>query len=270
VKGSRAEKQDLKIAATIEARMGSSRLPGKVLLPANGRPILAHMLERLRRVPSIGTIVVATTGNERDDDLEAFAASEGVQCFRGSEDDVMARVVGAGESVGADVLVGFTGDCPLVDPQIVEQTIQMFLHNTCEYVSTGYIPSYPAGVGDNHVFFLDTLRRSRDMSDDPDDRENVGMHIHNHPELFSQIYLVGPADLSWPELQLLLDTKADYELLKRVIEHFGDTNPTFGCAEILALFRANPDWLEINKTVVRNEVADGRPDRAAINAERPN
>jgi spore coat polysaccharide biosynthesis protein SpsF len=255
----RTDKAGLKFVATIEARMGSTRLPGKVLLPANGQPLLGHLVNRLKQVPTIESIVLATTVNKRDDVLGAFAESEDILCYRGSEDDVVGRVIGAGESVNTDVVVGFTGDCPVVDPVIVEQTIQMFLNNDCEYVSTGYIPSYPAGVGDNHVFLLETLKRSSILSDDIQDRENVGMHIHKHPELFAQIFLVGPADLSWPEVHLLLDTPEDYELLRRVVEHFGSAHPYFGCREVIALLRSKPDWVALNRRVGRTLVPDGRP-----------
>ena len=242
--------------------MGSSRLPGKVLLPAGGQPLLGLMVDRLKRVPSIDSIVIATTGNARDDELEAFAQAHKVHCFRGSEDDVVERVIGAGESIGADVLVSLTGDCPLVDPQIVEQSIQMFLNNNCEYVSTGYIPSYPAGVGDNQVFFLETLKRSAQMSDDPAERENVGMHIHKHPELFTQVFLVGPPELCWSGLHLLLDTPEDYELLKLVVDRFGDRD--FGCSDIIELFKSDKSLLRINDRVPRNDVDDGRPVRGSL------
>src|ERR1700712_1023630 len=118
-----------RVVATIEARMTSSRLPGKVLLPAMGEPMLMHLVRRLRAVPSIDGIVIATTMNSTDEPIVAFAHSVGVSCYRGSEDDVLARVIGAAESDRAEVLVEITGDCPVIDPDLVEQTIQMFFHH---------------------------------------------------------------------------------------------------------------------------------------------
>lgn len=111
----------MKIVATIEARMTSSRLPGKVLLPALGKPMLHHLVQRLRAAPSIDAIVLATTVNAADDPLVTFARKESIQVYRGSEEDVMARVIGAAEAGGADVIVEITGDCPIIDPDIVEQ-----------------------------------------------------------------------------------------------------------------------------------------------------
>ena len=113
-----------KISAIIEARMTSSRLPGKVLLPADGKPMLEHLVDRLKQVQSIRDIVLATTINGADSCLEEFARKNGIECFRGSEQDVMDRVIGAADSVDADIIVDITGDCPIIDPLIIEQTIR--------------------------------------------------------------------------------------------------------------------------------------------------
>ncbi|MBU2538877.1 MAG: glycosyltransferase family protein [Proteobacteria bacterium] len=240
----------MKIVATIEARMTSSRLPGKVLLPAIGKPMLHHLVNRLRAVSSLDGIVLATTRNATDDILEDFARKEGIDCFRGSEEDVMARVIGAGESAHADIIVEITGDCPIIDPQIVEQTIRMFKANDADYVSNAHIRSYPDGM-DTQVFRLETLRRSAQRTDDVLDHEHVTLHIRNHPELFSRVHLVAPPELHWPELGLTLDEPADYELLKKIIEHFGAENPHFSCLDVIRLLRANPDWVAINQAVQR-------------------
>ena len=245
--------KNVKIVATIEARMTSSRLHGKVLLPANGKPMLEHLVNRLKKVKSIQEIVLATTVNQTDDCLVSFAQQQGISYFRGSEEDVMLRVIGAAESADADVIVEITGDCPVIDPLIVEQTTQMFLHNPCDYVANRHIPGYPDGMG-CRVFRLETLRRSAEMTDDPLDHEHVALHISSHPESFSHVYLVAPPDLDWPELGLTLDEQADYELLKRIIEYFGDANPYFGCREVIELLKSKPDWIAINRDVKRTVV----------------
>ena len=245
----------MKFVATIEARMTSSRLPGKVLLPANGRPMLHHLVRRLRAAPSIDEIVLATTINTADEPLVEFARAEGVRVFRGSEDDVMGRVVGAAESASADVVIEITGDCPIIDPDLVEQTIRMFKRHKVAYVANSCISSYPDGM-DTQVFSLETLKRSAAMTQDPLDREHVSRHIVNHPELFPHLYLIAPPSLHWPGLGLTLDEPADYELLKKIIEHFGETNPLFSCLDVIRLLRAHPDWLDINSMVQRK---DSRP-----------
>jgi spore coat polysaccharide biosynthesis protein SpsF len=240
----------MKIVATIEARMTSSRLPGKVLMPALGQPMLHHLVARLQAVPSLDQIVLATTVKETDDVLESFALKAKIGCFRGSEDDVMARVIGAGESANADIVVEITGDCPIIDPQIVEQTIRMFQANDAAYVSNAVVRSYPIGM-DTQVFRLETLKRSAAMTSAPLDREHVTLHICNHPKLFPHLHLVAPPELHWPELGLTLDEPADYELLRKIIEHFGVGNPLFSCLDAVRLLLANPDWVAINQSVRR-------------------
>jgi len=240
----------MKIVATIEARMTSSRLPGKVLLAVLGQPMLHHLFNRLRAVPSIDDIVLATTVNAADDVLVEFAAREGVMAYRGSEQDVMARVIGAAEAGGADVIVEITGDCPIIDPDIVGQTIQMYLHHDAAYVSNAHIRSYPDGM-DTQVFRLETLKRSAAMTNDPLDREHVSLHIRNHPEIFPRVNLVAPPSLGWPELGLTLDEEADYRLLSQIIETLGPDDPLFGCQDVIRLLKKNPDWVDINRGVVR-------------------
>lgn len=230
--------------------MSSSRLPGKVLLEAGGKPMLEHLVNRLKQVSSLNEICLATTVNKTDDRLEEFAVKQGIACFRGSEEDVMLRVLGAGESRGTDVIVEITGDCPIIDPRIVEQAIRMYLNNECDYVTNGHIRSYPDGM-DVDVFSLAALKRSAAMTDDPLDHEHVKLHIRMHPELFKTIHLVAPPHLHWPELGLVLDESKDYELLKKIIAHFGAANPYFSCREAVELLRQHPEWTAINQGVHR-------------------
>ena len=240
----------MKFVATIEARMGSSRLPGKVLLPVLGRPLLQYLLERLRAVPSIDDIVLATTVAGADDALADFARAMQVRCFRGSEDDVMDRVIRAAASAGADVVVEITGDCPLIDPQIVEQVVRMFKAHHAEYVSNAHVRSYPIGM-DVQVFPLDALRRSASMTGERLDREHVTLHMRSHPEWFPAVHLVAPPELHWPELGLTLDEAADFDLLSRVIERLYPHNPMFGCRDMVDLLRRAPELASLNTAVAR-------------------
>jgi spore coat polysaccharide biosynthesis protein SpsF len=240
----------MKIIATIEARMMSSRFPGKVLLEAAGKSMLQRLVDRLRAVPSIGGIMLATTINKADDELEKISKIIGIGCYRGSQDDVMGRVIGAGESAGADIIVEITGDCPIIDSQIVEQTIRLFNANQADYVSNAHIRSYPDGM-DTQVFRLETLKRSATMTNDRLDHEHVTLHIRNHPEVFTQLHLVSPPETHWPELGLTLDEPKDYELLKKIIEHFEPNNSLFSCREVIQLLKQRPDWVAINQDVLR-------------------
>ena len=228
--------------------MTSSRLPGKVILPADGKPLLCHLIERLKVAESINEIVLATTVNKSDDCLAELADREQVSCFRGSEEDVLGRVVGAADSTAADIVVAVTGDCPIIDPLIVEQNIRMFLNNPCDYLGNGHIPSYPIGMG-SQIVRAETLRRVWEMTSDPLDHEHTTLFIRRHPELFSHFYLIAPPDHHWPDLRLTLDEEADYRLIKRIIEYFGSDHPFFSCREVIQLLKSKPDWVAINKMV---------------------
>ncbi len=240
-----------KIVATVEARMTSSRLPGKVLLEAAGISMLEHLIRRLKTVQSIDNIVLATTNNEDDLQLVEIAKNLNISYYCGSEEDVMHRVIDAAASVKADVVVEVTGDCPIIDPEIVEQTIRMFNAHKVDYVSNAVIRSYPDGM-DTQVFRLETLKRSAEITTDPLEREHVTLHIRNNPELFTHLHLLAPPEIHWPELGLTLDEFNDYELIKKIIEHF-DTkdNPFFSCTDVVRFLRQYPDHIKINKDVRR-------------------
>lgn len=241
----------MKIVATIEARMTSSRLPGKVLLPAGNKPMLEHLVNRLKQVTLLDDIVLATTTNSTDDVLVDFAKKHQISFFRGSEEDVMARVIGAAESVSADVLVEITGDCPIIDPTIIEQTIQLFRYNECDYASNVQVRSYPIGM-DTQVYRLNTLKQSFEMTTEPLDHEHVTRHIRLHPELFKQLHLVAPTALWWPELGLTLDEEADYLLLRNIVEYFGVEHSNFSCADVIHLLKnQHPEWVSVNQDVKR-------------------
>ena len=240
----------MKIVATIEARMTSSRLPGKPMLEVCGKPILGHLVDRLNAVPSLNAVVLATTRNQTDDVMVSYAKQIGIEVFRGDEDDVMGRVVEAGRSVDADLIVEITGDCPIIDPEIIEQAIRIYQHNTYEYVGNQHVRSYPDGM-DVQVFALDILAKSESMTSEPLDREHVTLHIRNNPEIFSHLNLVAPPEIHWPELGLTLDEQSDFELLKLIIEHFYATKPLFSCLDVVRFLREHPELQEINSGVTR-------------------
>ncbi len=240
----------MKIIATIEARLTSSRLPGKIMMQAAGKPMLEFLVDRLRAVSSIDDIVLATTVNSTDDILVEFSEKVDIACYRGSEEDVMSRVIGAAESLDADLIVEITSDCPIIDPEIIEQTIQMFKVHNADYVSNCDVRSYPVGM-DVQVFPLEILQRSAVMTNDDLDHEHVTLHIRKHPELFSHVHLVAPPELYWPELGLTLDEPSDYELLKNIIEYFELLDPLFSCLDVVRLLREKSDWVAINQAVKR-------------------
>jgi len=242
----------MKVVATIEARMTSSRLPGKPMMLVAGKTMLEHLVTRLKRASSIDQIVLATTVNSADDVLDELAGSLDIAVFRGDEQNVLSRVIGAAGSLEADVIVEITGDCPLIDPEIVDQVIRIYKANQADYVSNVVVRSYADGM-DVQVFSLETLHRSAEVTVDPLDLEHVTLHIRNNPGLFSHIHVLAPPSLHWPELGLTLDEKADFDLLENIIEHFDSSKPEFSCSDVLDYLRLNPDLVGLNAAVVRKD-----------------
>ena len=242
-----------KIVATIEARMTSTRLPGKVLKPILGRPALELLIERLQHVSLINEIVVATTTNKTDDPIINVCNNLNITCFRGSEEDVLKRVLDAAKSVSADLIVEITGDCPLLDPYTVEKCIKIFLEGDHDYVSNTIERSYPDGL-DVQVFPVSVLEEVDSLTDDPVDHEHVSLYIYRHPERYRLANLKASGDLFWPELGITLDTKEDYELISDIFRELYPKNPRFSALDIVKLLREKPELLEINKHIKRKGI----------------
>lgn len=240
----------MKIVATIEARMNSSRLPGKVLLKAKDKSMLEILIERLEQVKSIDNIIVATTINPKDNEITNLCNKIGQKYFRGSEDDVMGRVIDAAKSVNADLIVEITADCPIIDPNIIEQIINIYKANSVDYVGNAKVRSYPDGM-DTQVFSLKTLERSYQMTSNKEDREHVTLHIRNNPNIFSQINVVASPDIYYPNLGLTLDEWDDYLLINKIIENFYDKNKFFKCSDIINFLNNNQYLYSLNKHVKR-------------------
>ncbi len=242
--------ENKRIVATIEARMTSSRFPGKVLMEACGKPMLQHMIERLQRVPSLDGIVVATTGNDADVSIVNLAQRMGVGFFQGSEYDVLLRVLHSARAYDIDVIVEMTGDCPLIDPALVEDCIRGYQVAGVDYVSNVLERTYPRGM-DTQVFATEVLADVADRTDDPEDHEHVSIFIYSHPEIYSLKNMPGPPELTNPGLGLTLDTPEDLELIRRIFEILYPDNPNFTLADILAVLKDNPALTELNAHVRR-------------------
>jgi spore coat polysaccharide biosynthesis protein SpsF len=236
-----------RVVATIEARTGSTRLPNKVLLEILGRPVLALMIERLRRSRYIDELVVATTTAPRDEPIVSLCARENVAVFRGSEDDVLGRVVAAQTAHRADVCVLLTGDSPLIDPLIVDQHIVTFLaaRPHVDYVANCEVSSYPVGLA-VQVLALPTLAESAALTAERGPgpfREHVGWYVRRHPERYRRQDVVAPPGLSDPHYRLTLDTADDLRRIREVFEALYPQDPAFGTPALLALGRAK-GWID--------------------------
>lgn len=244
-----------KICATIEARMTSSRLPGKVLLDLEGKPALQQIVERLRRSRYIDEVVVATTVNSQDDAIITMCNAIGCRYYRGSEDDVLLRVLETAQSVEAGIIIEITGDCPVVDWRHVDEAIELFFRSKVDYVSNIGSRPYPVGF-EVQVFPVAVLERVNQLTSDPVDHEHVSLYIYTHPEIFSLAYLEASDDLYHPEIEITLDTPADYELIRKVYAELYPVNPDFSAREVLDLLLNKPELLEITREVKRKYASD--------------
>lgn len=229
--------------------MGSSRLPGKTMADLAGRPSLRHIIERLRRVPSLDGVVVATTTEPIDDRIRSCAEEAGVPSYLGSADDVLGRTLGAARSVGATTIVQVTGDCPLVEPSIVEQTIEVYREERPDYVSTVLGgETFPVGL-DVEVFSTALLEEVGRATSDPYDREHVSSPIYGHPERYRLRAIEAGGPRRRPDLRLTLDTEADLEVISAVYEALWPADPAFTIDDAIAFLDRNPELARRNQPV---------------------
>jgi len=237
-----------KIVAIIEARMTSSRLPGKVLLPVCDKPMLELLIERVRRIPQVDEVVVATTWNDSDDPVHALAAAIGVSCYRGSENDVLGRVLGAAKTFRADYIVEITGDCPLLDPGLAEQCIDDFFRLKVDYgvVSAADFPSGTA----IQIFPTAVLSEvDREFPDNPAEREHVSLPIYSQPERYKVYRLEADEDVNRPDLRFDLDTPEDFELIRTIFETLYPGKPDFRMQDVIDLLSRRPELSLINADI---------------------
>jgi len=235
--------------ASIEARMGSTRLPGKVLADVNGKPALTRLVRRLRLAERLDGIVLATTTNPADDALTDWAEAEGVQCHRGSEDDVLMRVVEAQRQAEGEIVVEVCGDTPLLDPAVVDMAVEAFSQGGAAVVTTCAERVLPDGI-DVEVFGLADLELVAATVADPEVREHVSLHFYRQPNRYRIRPLMVPNEWRRPEIRLVLDEAADLELIRAVYERLEpEWGDRFGTTEIIRLLDREPELLDLNRTL---------------------
>lgn len=233
------------IAGIVEARMSSTRLPGKHLLESNSRPMIGHLINRLKEVKELDKIIIATTVNPSDDALVELARAYSVECFRGDEFDVMGRVLSAATSFEADVICEITGDCPLIDPNLVKECIHLYLESEVDYVNFGMKGGLPDGMG-SQVFSTSALRKSYHMTNQKIDREHVTKHIQENHNIFSQKYISAKNSLSRKDIRLTLDYQEDFILIDKILSNFKSHKIDFSCEQIINFLDKNPSIKVIN------------------------
>jgi spore coat polysaccharide biosynthesis protein SpsF len=242
----------MKTVIIVQARMTSTRLPGKVLMQVLGKPLLAYQIERLQRVKLADEVVIATTVNETDDPIVALCQQLSTLYFRGSESDVLARYYGAATAHQADIVVRVTSDCPLIDPQIIDQCLQVFRDHRTEYdyVSNCLTRSYPRGM-DTEVFSFAVLKQAFLEAEAVADREHVTPFIYGHPEQFHLKQVTALEDLS--QHRWTVDTPEDFELIRRILEFLSEKKTAFTMQDCLEVINRYPAWPTINAHIEQKQ-----------------
>ncbi len=232
------------ILGILQARCGSTRLPGKVLKPILGRPMLAHQIERLRRASALEELIVATSSEPADGAVAELCATLGVACFRGSHTDVLDRFYRAAASHAAEHVARFTGDCPLIDPDVVDHVIGVHLEQRNDYTSNALERTYPDGL-DVEVFRHSCLEQAWREAQLPSQREHVTPFFYGNPERFRLGSVRRETDLSGH--RWAVDEPADLRLVTAIFEALYPQNAAFSTADVLALLERRPELAELNR-----------------------
>ena len=236
------------VVAVIQARMGSTRLPGKVLFEVAGQTVLGHVIRRVRAARGVDAVVVATTDLPEDDVVVATAEACGAGVTRGSRDDVLGRYAMAFEQHGGTTGIRVTSDCPAIDPQLLSSGLDIFAAESPDYLSNVVVRTYPRGY-DFEIFTIPVLLAAAREARDGYSREHVTPFLYRHPERFSVRSLERADPMETSAWRITLDTPEDWMLIRRLFEALAPENPLFGLAEVEAYLTGHPDLLELNRSV---------------------
>lgn len=239
-----------KIIAIIQARVGSTRLPNKVLLDLEGKTVLERVVERVKKSELVSDVIVATTVAAADLKITDLCASKGIKAYRGSENDVLDRYYQAAKLFEASHVVRITADCPLIDPKVIDDVLRLHLKENSDYTANILKETFPDGE-DVEVFTFEALTKAWKDAALSSEREHVTPYMRNHPEIFKHSNLENHDDLS--KKRWTLDTAEDYEFIKKIYQGIGSKKAIFGMKEVLELLKAHPEYEEINGDIKRNE-----------------
>lgn len=241
----------MKVLAIIQARMGSSRLPGKILKEVNGKALLFYQIERLRQSDEIDQLVIATTVEQQDNQIVEFCKKHKVDYYRGSESDVLARYYQTWKEYGGDIIVRLTSDCPIIDPMIVDEIIRYYKTNKYDYVSNTIERTFPRGL-DTEVFSKKVLEKTYKLATLERDREHVTAYIYTHPEIFTIGSYIGLQDYS--NYRWTVDTQEDYLLIKNLLEAYKEKEQDLDLHAAVHLMKENPSWFKINEHIEQKKI----------------
>jgi len=230
----------------VQARTGSTRLPGKVLMPIRGKPILEHIIEFLEHSKLTDRIIVATTNLTEDDKIEELSKTLGIDCYRGNPTDVLERYYECARLFNGDLIVRITADNPLIDPTVVDEVIQICKETRCNYASNMIHQTYPLGYLVEAITF-DTLKKINDTQKDPLSREHVTYHIRQNPSLYDIKEVFAPSELARPNWRLTVDNMEDFYLISEIFSRLYEHGSIIKYQDVVELLDKNKDLLKINE-----------------------
>lgn len=241
--------------AILQARMGSTRLPGKVLMTVAGQPLLQFECERVLKAKKVDKLIIATSTDPLDDAIEAFAQANRIDCFRGSPDDVLSRYYHCAQDFKAQNsvddlnIIRITGDCPIIDPTVIDEVITFFEQNDCHYASNTLDPTYPDGM-DIEICTFESLKEAFHSATYKSDREHVTLWIKNH-DAFKRLNYTARTDFS--HLRMTVDEDHDFHLIQSILEALYHDKPDFTYLDAIAWMTKNPQSFFINSSIQRDE-----------------
>jgi spore coat polysaccharide biosynthesis protein SpsF len=242
-----------KVVAITQARIGSTRLPSKVMKNICGKPILWHVWNRLLHAKEIDQIVIATTTLPEDDLIQSFCKETGIAFYRGSSDDVLSRYYETAKMHNAEIIIRITSDCPLIDPHVVDQIISAFKNENIDYMSNGMVRTFPRGL-DTEVFTFNSLEMCYNQAIQQYEREHVTPYIYQNPEIFSTKNFLNSEDLSY--YRWTVDTPEDFKLIQEIYNSLYEQKEIFLLEDILKLFAQRPELFQINKSIEQKKLSE--------------
>ena len=242
-----------KIVAVIQGRLTSTRLPNKILLDLDGKPLLCHVFERVKQAKMIDCIVMAIPDSSSNDELESIIRQYGWDMFRGSEDDVLARYYHAAVQLEADIIVRVTSDCPLIDPAIIDETIKQHIHDGNDYTAVGVEGGFPRGL-DTEVLNFKSLEAAYLKAESLSEREHVTLFIYQNPNVFKIQFIEACGALRRPDIRLTVDTEEDLLLIREIYSRLKSDENHFSTEDVLAIIDNNPYLRSINNYVVQKDI----------------
>ncbi|PIN90891.1 acylneuraminate cytidylyltransferase [Candidatus Pacearchaeota archaeon CG10_big_fil_rev_8_21_14_0_10_34_76] len=234
----------MKQSIIIQARMSSTRLPGKVMLNLAGKPVLLHVYERCKNA-KVDDVIIATTTNKSDDIIEEFCKKNNILYFRGSEEDVLDRYYQCAKKFKVDIIVRVTSDCPLISSEIIDEGIEKFRAEKVDYLTNVSLRSFPRGL-DFEVFSFDTLEKDYNLAKKKHEREHVTPFIYSNPSLFKIGIFLAHEKIRRPDMRLCLDTKEDMELLEIIYKELYSED-TIQLEKVIQFLTKNPDLIKLNQ-----------------------